>query len=267
MKFKFLAKIAAPLLAASVIAASFPYAAFAESGGDSPAATQPSQPTQPSDPSLSSGASSGGYTTSFKSISENNTVNINALIYIPISNFTGGLDAWDVVNENNVFAYAVSNESFTLTDTSAIITNPEIVGSFLHVTAMFSGVTYTGKGRSFTYNVCYNSAGQSITVPITISLSECVETNAAPDPTDPSAAKFALANSNTYIIKAGTNGTLSVDLKNVNGGTFENVAASLASADGNVIVETVETQTSTSSRPRFSFRISAPARLPREYII
>ncbi|MBD5117505.1 MAG: hypothetical protein HDT48_08435 [Ruminococcaceae bacterium] len=253
MKVNVIKKTAASLLACTMLVCAAPLSVFAEAS-QSPLASAP-----PSGPSLGSGASSGGYEVNSSTIGEDGRFIIEAVTYIPIANFTEGLDAWDVTNGNNVFAFATSNESFTIGNTNAVITDPEIVGSFLSVTAMFIDVTYTGKGRSFTYSICYNSAGESITVPITVSISECVETNAAPDPSDPSAAKFALSSANTYIVNAGSSGTLTIELKNINNGTFSNVAASLASGDENVIVETVETQTSTASFPRFSFRVSAPA--------
>ncbi|MCM1055278.1 MAG: hypothetical protein NC394_07125 [Bacteroides sp.] len=253
MKVNVITKTAASLLACAVLACSAPLSVFAEASQDTPAAAQTSEP------SLGSGASSGGYKVDYSSISENNKFIIETVSYIPITNFNGSLDAWDVTRDNNVFAFATSNESFNIGNTNAVISETEIVGSFLSVTSMFIDVEYTGKGRTFTYSICYNSAGQSITVPLTVSVSECEETNAAPSPSDPSAAKFALSSSSTYIIGAGTSGTLTIELKNVNNGTFSNVAASLASNDGNITVETVETQTSTASLPRFSFRVSAPA--------
>lgn len=256
MKVKIFKKIAASLLACSMLACAAPLSVFAEVSENPPAASKPSEPY------LGTGASSGGYKVGIGSIPENSKFMLYAVTYIPIANFANGLSAWDIVDNNNVFAFATSNGSFTLADTNAAITNAEIVGSFLSVTAMFSDVTYTGKGSSFIYNICYNSAGESVTVPITISVSECVETNPAADPDDPSAAKFALASASTYIINAGTSSTLSIELKNINNGTFANVAASLVSSDGNIAVETVETQTSTASRPRFSFRVSAPASAP-----
>lgn len=249
MKVKIFKKIAASLLACSLLACAAPLSVFAEA-------------SKPSQPYLGSGASSGGYEIGVGSISANSKFTLEAVTYIPIANFANGLNAWDITDDNNVFAYATSNESFTLGDTNAIITNPEIVGSFLSVTAMFTDVTYTGKGRSFTYNICYNSAGESITVPITVSVSECEETNAPADPTDPSAAKFALSSASTYVINAGMSGNLTIELKNINNGTFKNVAASLVSSDGNIAVETVETQISSSTYPRFTFSVSAPASAP-----
>ena len=256
MKVKIIKKIAASLLACSLLACAAPLSVFAEASQNSPAASGPSEPY------LGSGASSGGYEIGVGSISENSKFILEAVTYIPIANFANGLSAWDITDNNNVFAYATSNESFTLGNTNAIITNPELVGSFLSVTAMFTDVTYTGKGRSFTYNICYNSGGESITVPITVSVSECVETNAPADPADPSAAKFALSSASTYVINAGTSGNLTIEFKNINNGTFKNVAASLVSSDGNIAVETVETQTSSATYPRFTFSVSAPASAP-----
>lgn len=252
MKVSIIKKAAASLLACSLIACAAPLSVFAE-------ASNPPAAAQPSGPSLGEGAFSGGYETGSENIVKNGTFSIRAVTYIPIANFTDGLDAWDLTDGNNIFAFTTSNESFTLENTNATIMDCEIVGSFLSVTAYFSNITYTGKGRSFAYNICYNSAGKSITVPITVSISECSEENPAPDPSDPSAAKFALSSATTYVLNAGSSGTLSVELRNINGGSFHSVAASLSSSDGNVIVETLNTQTSTSSAPRFGFRISSPA--------
>ena len=224
MKFKIFAKAAASLLAASIIAASFPTAAFAEGGSNAPAA--------PSGPTLSRSAFSGGYTVPNINITKGSVFTLEAETYIPISNFTDGLDAWELTSGNNIFAFAVSNESFTLNDTSAAITNPAIIGSFLYVTAFFTDITYSGTGDSFTYNICYNSGGTSVTVPITISISECIMESASADPGEPSAAKFALASSNTYSLNAGSGGNITVSLKNINGGVYSNVAATLSSADG-----------------------------------
>lgn len=254
MKFKIFAKAAASLLAASIIAASFPTAAFAEGGSNAPAA--------PSGPTLSRSAFSGGYTVPNINITKGSVFTLEAETYIPISNFTDGLDAWELTSGNNIFAFAVSNESFTLNDTSAAITNPAIIGSFLYVTAFFTDITYSGTGDSFTYNICYNSGGTSVTVPITISISECIMESASADPGEPSAAKFALASSNTYSLNAGSGGNITVSLKNINGGVYSNVAATLSSADGSVFVETTETQTSSSARPQFTFRASVPASTP-----
>lgn len=254
MKSKIFAKTAAALLAASIIAAAFPITALAES--------TPPASTAPAEPSLGGNAFSGGYSTTNTRITKNGKTNFDVITYIPISNFTGDLDAWGLVDNFNVFAFASSNESFTLNDTSGIISSPQIVGSFLYVTASFIDVTYSGKGNSFTYNICYNSGRQSVTVPITVSVAECVIESPDDNPDDPSAAKFALASSNTYTLNAGGNGSFTIQLKNLNNGAFANVAATLSSPDGNVLVETTETQTSSSSRPQFTFRASAPASTP-----
>ncbi len=53
--------------------------------------------------------------------------------------------------------------------------------------------------------------------------------------------------------------SVTIQLKNLNNGNFANVAASLSSSDGNILVETTETQTSSSFRPQFTFSVSAPA--------
>lgn len=254
MKSKIFAKTAAALLAASIIAAAFPITALAES--------TPPASTDPAEPSLGGNAFSGGYSTTNTRITKNGKTNFDVITYIPISNFTGDLDAWGLVDDFNVFAFASSNVSFTLNDTSGIISSPQIVGSFLYVTSTFIDVTYSGNGNSFTYNICYNSGGQSVTVPITVSVAECVTESTADPSEDPSAAKFALASSNTYTLNAGGSGSFTIQLKNLNNGAFANVAATLSSPDGNVLVETTETQTSSSSRPQFTFRASAPASTP-----
>lgn len=254
MKLKFFAAAAASLAAVSIIATSIPYTMMAES--NPPSAEQPSEPT------LGGSAFSGGYSVTSSRITKDSTVTIDTETYIPISNFENDLDAWNMVDSFNVFAFAPSNESFTLNDTSGILTNPRIIGSFLYVTTTFVNAAYTGKGNSFTYNICYNSGGQSITVPITVSVAECEPETSPITPDDPSAAKFALASSNTYTLNAGGSGSLTIQLKNLNNGSFANVAATLSSPDGNVLVETTETQTSSSSRPQFTFRASAPASTP-----
>lgn len=251
MKANFFVKTAAAFLAASITALSLPFASFAET-------TKPPAVTEPTGPSLSGTAFSGGYTVNINRIEKDSKFSLEANAYIPISNFSAGIDPWDMVDENNIFAFGVSNESFSLMDTSAVILNPTIIGSFLYITAYFTDITYLGKGDSFTYNVCYESGGRSVTVPINISLSECAP-EVGSDPSDPSAAKFALASSNTYAIKAGEKGSVTIQLKNLNNGNFANVAASLSSSDGNILVETTETQTSSSFRPQFTFSVSAPA--------
>lgn len=256
MKSKIFAKTAAAFLAASIAAAALPFASFAEGDGSTAPAV-----TEPSEPALSGTAFSGGYTTPSNSIHKDAKFSLEAKAYIPITDFSGVTDAWSMVNDNNLFAFGVTNESFTLKDTSAIIVDPEIVGSFLYVTAYFPEVAYTGRGNTFTYNVCYDSGKTSVSVPLSISLSEC-EPEAGSDPSDPSAAKFALASSNTYALKAGGSGSFTIQLKNLNNGAFSSVAATLSSSDGNVLVDTTETQTSSASRPQFTFNASAPASAP-----
>ncbi len=251
MKSKFLVKTAASFLAASIAASSLPFAAFAEG-------TTPPAVNEPSGPDLSGNAFSGGYTTTVNRIEKDTKFSLEANAYIPISNFSGSIDPWEMVDDNNIFAFGVSNESFNLMDTSSTILSPTIIGSFLYITAYFTDITYLGKGDSFTYNVCYESGGQSISVPITIAISECAPETGS-DPSDPSAAKFALASSNTYALKAGESGNVTIKLKNLNNGNFANVAATLSSSDGNILVETTETQTSSSFSPQFTFKVSAPA--------
>ena len=98
MKLK--SKIAASLIAACLITASMPLSSFAEGG------TGTGQQQTTNAPALSSGAFSGGYSSSSDKIVKSETgYTITTVTYIPIDNFdnTVTTDSFDV---KNIFAIA-----------------------------------------------------------------------------------------------------------------------------------------------------------------
>lgn len=262
MKLK--SKIAASLIAACIITASMPLSSFAESGTGAGTGQQQTS----TGPALSSGAFSGGYISSANEITKTESGYIMTVFtYIPIDNFDKNIVKDTNYFNADIFAMAIPNDSFNPTTmySYAQYEDIRIVGSFLCVTSVFYDVTYSGKGNTFNYSICYTANGASVNVPLSVTVAECVEyTEETKDdtPEETVNAAFTLNSTGTISVKAGTSANISAALKRINNGEFSNVAATLSSSDKSIIVEDAGAKTSASASPSFSFRISVPESTP-----
>ncbi|MBR4111782.1 MAG: hypothetical protein IKK53_01985 [Ruminiclostridium sp.] len=242
------------LLAAAMSVTMLPLSAYAQ------AATPPAQTEENSDPSLNGAAFNAGISlnkTDTK-VEENDNVGVTVTTYIPIDNFAAGMTAEDF-DTGNIFSIAESNDSFDCLTNYSWEDSYSIVGSFLRIDSYFIDVIYLGKSNVFSYKVCYNAGGSSVSVPLTCTVPECVETvpEEEPEKEEVTTPSFTLAPGSSFSIKAGETKNINVGLKSVGRGYISVVSAMLTSATPDVTVEDVGEKTSTSLSPSFSFKIRA----------
>ncbi len=247
-------KITALLIAAMLSLTALPVTAYAES------ATPPAQAADDT-PALNAGAFNAGISVSKSgtAVKEENNIGVTVTTYIPIDNFTDGLIAADF-DINSIFSIAESNESFDCLTNYSWDDSYSIVGSFLRIDSYFIDVIYLGKGNEFSYKVCYNAGGSSVSVPLSCTVPECVETEPEKEPEkeELSVPSFVLEPGSSFSIKAGETKSINVSLKSVGSGYISAVSAMLTSGDPDISVEELGEKTSASLSPSFSFRIHAP---------
>ncbi len=224
--------------------------------------TTESAAPETTDPVLGTGAFNSGYSLrgAVSEVEEDDIFSIVTYTYIPISNFNEGVYP-EYFDTDNIFGIASSNSAFNVLNPWSFSDTFTIGGSFLCVESYFMDVKYMGQGNTFTYTICYTSNGESVSVPMTITIAECVETVPEEEEVIPTPS-FTLASSDTYELKAGTTSSVSVRLKPVGTGSVSAVSAMLTSSDSDVIVEDVGEKTSSSSSPSFSFKVSVPETTP-----
>ena len=256
---KLLTKITALLAAAAISVTAAQLDIYAQGETTTPAATAAPESDEPKVPGLGSGAfNTGYYHTKIGDIKEGDSIGLTVITYIPISNFEEGITA-DYFNTGNILSIAYANDSFNPLTVMSWTDEFDIVGSFLRVRSHFIDVKYLGVGSEFCYNVCYDSGGASINVPVSCHIAECVETKPVEEPEeDLSVPSYTLDSVTSNTIKAGASGTVKVNLRHVGKGTISTVAAMLSSSDSDVIVEDVSEKRSASLSPSYSFKVSVP---------
>ncbi len=265
---KILTKISALLAAAALSASAAQLAVFAEgapAATSDPAATAALTTTpapekdEPALPALASGAfNSGYYHTKIGDIKEDDTIGLTVITYIPISNFEEGIEA-DYFDTENIFGVASVNDSFNPLTNVSWTDEFNVLGSFLRVQSHFIDVKYLGSGNEFNYSICYESEGNSLNIPLSCNIAECVETKPDEKPEeDLSVPSYTLDSVTSNTIKAGTKGTVRVNLRHVGTGTISTVAAMLSSSDPDVIVQDISEKRSSSLSPSYSFNVSVP---------
>lgn len=247
-------KITALLAAAAMSVTMLPLSAYAQ------AATPPAQTEENSDPSLNGAAFNAGISINKTGteVKEGNNVGVTVTTYIPIDNFAAGMTAEDF-DTGNIFSIAESNDSFDCLTNYSWEDSYSIVGSFLRIDSYFIDVIYLGKSNVFSYKVCYNAGGSSVSVPLTCTVPECVETvpEEEPEKEEVTTPSFTLAPGSSFSIKAGETKSISVGLRSVGRGYVSVVSAMLTSGTPDITVEDVGEKTSASLSPSFSFKIRA----------
>ena len=248
-------KITALLAAAAMSVTMLPLSAYAQ------AATPPAQTEENSDPSLNGAAFNAGISLSkpgSAKVIEGDNVGVTVTTYIPIDNFAAGMTAEDF-DTGNIFSISESNDSFDCLTNYSWEDSYSIVGSFLRIDSYFIDVIYLGKSNVFSYKVCYNAGGSSVSVPLTCTVPECVETvpEEEPEKEEVTTPSFTLAPGSSFSIKAGETKSINVGLKSVGRGYVSVVSAMLTSGTPDITVEDVGEKTSASLSPSFSFKIRA----------
>lgn len=248
-------KITALLAAAAMSVTMLPLSAYAQ------AATPPAQTEENSDPSLNGAAFNAGISLSkpgSAKVIEGDNVGVTVTTYIPIDNFAAGMTAEDF-DTGNIFSISESNDSFDCLTNYSWEDSYSIVGSFLRIDSYFIDVIYLGKSNVFSYKVCYNAGGSSVSVPLTCTVPECVETvpEEEPEKEEVTTPSFTLAPGSSFSIKAGETKSINVGLRSVGRGYVSVVSAMLTSGTPDITVEDVGEKTSASLSPSFSFKIRA----------
>ena len=217
-------KITALLAAAAMSVTMLPLSAYAQ------AATPPAQTEENSDPSLNGAAFNAGISLSkpgSAKVIEGDNVGVTVTTYIPIDNFAAGMTAEDF-DTGNIFSISESNDSFDCLTNYSWEDSYSIVGSFLRIDSYFIDVIYLGKSNVFSYKVCYNAGGSSVSVPLTCTVPECVETvpEEEPEKEEVTTPSFTLAPGSSFSIKAGETKSINVGLRSVGRGYVSVVSAS-----------------------------------------
>ncbi|MBQ7835084.1 MAG: hypothetical protein IJ385_04810 [Ruminiclostridium sp.] len=266
---KILTKISALLAAAALSASAAQLAVFAEgapAATSDPAATAAPTTTpapekdEPALPALASGAFNSGYyhTKLHGDIAENDVVGITVVTHIPISDFVDGTTTADL-DIDSIFGVAYNNDSFNPYNIISWTDTCSMWDSYVKVETHFMDVKYLGTGNEFNYSLCYNTADGNVTVPLSVRIAECVETKPGEKPEeDLSVPSYTLDSVTSNTIKAGTKGTVRVNLRHVGTGTISTVAAMLSSSDPDVIVQDISEKRSSSLSPSYSFNVSVP---------
>lgn len=237
----------------------FAAAAFAFSAADMTVFGAAEPPVaEDTTPALSAGAFNSGYYTkgAVWDIEKDDVFGMCTYTYIPISNFTDEVTV-DNFDTDSIFGVAASNDSFYVMNPHSWTDEVIVDGAFLRVESYFMDVKYLGTGKDFNYSICYNTGGDSISVPLSFIVSECIESAPEQEEKTP-VPSFTLATGSTYKLKAGTTSSINVGLRSVGTGSISLVSAMLTSDGSDVIVEDVGEKTSTFLNPSYSFKVSVP---------
>lgn len=222
------------------------------------AAAAPASDTEEStEVSLGSGALCGGYSTAMSYITKDSVFALAVYTYIPINNIENLIDKYDI-DERDIFCIANANDSISTDSYYTNTISTGVYGGFFRVETEFCGLVYKGKGNQFDYTICYISQGASVSVSLSVAISECVESTVEEEITP----VFILNSYTKDAVKAGTTATINVNMRKNNDGLFKNITAMLTSSDGCVIVEDIGEKISYSTSPSFDFKINVPATTP-----
>lgn len=209
-------------------------------------------------PSLSVSAFNSGYYLEriTGDVDKDDTFDVVTYTYIPISNFTDGLTP-DYFGTENIFGVASSNDSFNVLNPHSWMDGFTFDGAFLRVESYFMDVKYLGTGNEFSYSICFNAGGESVSVPLSCTIGECVETLPEVEDKVP-VPSFTLATSSAFELKAGSTSTITINLRSVGEGSVSAISAMLTSEGTDVIVDDIGEKTNVSLNPTFSFKVSVP---------
>ncbi len=257
LKIKIAAVITAAFMSLSAVAAP----AYAESAtpAETTAAAENQAPEESNQPSLGQGAFHSSHDVARSSypgeVRKGDLFNLSVTAYIPINNFYDGVKKEDF-DTSKVFTLASSNESFSIGYTYGDQLDYGIKGEFFCITSYYYGVEYTGVGNVFDYTLCYSSEDNSISVPMSVKVYECIIEEEKTE--EIKAPSYTLAPGQTYTVKAGTSKHINLNLSSIGEGEISLITAMLTSSDGNVVVEDIGEKTSAFLNPSFNFKISAP---------
>ncbi|MBP0964498.1 MAG: hypothetical protein J5999_04295 [Oscillospiraceae bacterium] len=235
---KILRKIAALITAAAMCAAVCP-PVYADDTATPPPAY------------LGSGAYVSGYDVSLYRIEKDNVFDITITSYIPIQNFDNYLTEADLVKKFD-FARADKTESFIVNYPDAYNQSVSVDGTFLKVVTSYGNVVYTGKGKTFSFKLFFNSAEAGSAITMTADIVECIE-YVDPEQKDPNVPTYTLASGQTFTAAAGGETVIKPTLRNLTSGFATAASATLSSSDQNVTVLTTEAQSIHSSAYITSF--------------
>lgn len=196
---------------------------------------------------LGAGAFVSGYDVSLYRIEKGNVFDITITSYIPLENFENySLTDKEAIEAMFDYARADKTESFIVDYPDTYSKSVSVDRTFLRVDTSFGNVVYTGKGKTFSFKLFFNSAGSGSAITMTTDIIECIEYT-DPEVKDPNVPTFTLVPGQTFTAAAGCETVLNPALRNVTMGVATAVSASLSSSDSNVTVLDSELQNLNSS--------------------
>lgn len=194
---------------------------------------------------LGAGAFVSGYNVSLYRIEKGDVFDITITSYIPLENFGNYSADEELINKFD-FARADKTESFILDDPTTSYKNVSVERTFLRIDTSFRNIVYTGKGKTFSYKLFFNSAGSGSAITMTTDIIECIE-YVDPEQKDPNVPTYTLASGQTFTAAAGSETVIKPTLRNLTSGFATAASATLSSSDPNVTVLTTEAQSINSS--------------------
>ncbi|MCI7350197.1 MAG: hypothetical protein MSH60_05515, partial [Ruminococcus sp.] len=203
---------------------------------------------------LGAGAYVSGYSIDYiywnGRIEKDTYFDITITSYIPIENIVDTTTTTDysIIESYFSFARADNTESFIIDDNFRTGSSEKKVknDSFLEVKTTFKNVYYTGKGKTFSYKLFFNSNSSGTSINLTTDIIECIE-YVDPEQKDPNVPTYTLASGQTFTAAAGSETVIKPTLRNLTSGFATAASATLSSSDSNVTVLTTEAQSINSS--------------------
>ncbi len=194
---------------------------------------------------LGAGAFVSGYNVTRFPIEKDDVFDITITSYIPIENFGDNTG----IDKKFNFSRADKTESFIVDnpyDENFFHDKVEVSGTFLKVVSNFYNVVYTGKGKTFSYKLFFDSNDSGASINLTVDIIECIE-YVDPEQKDPNVPTYTLASGQTFTAAAGVETVIMPQLRNISTGVATAVSVSLSSSDSNITVLDAEMQNHNSS--------------------